>query len=391
MSEEPKSADRSRKRIIQDTRSRWRALQPSQVFTAQWFDTTEMQVTPMAQVALAEALEQQLSCRAQNASQGFVAHGAAWIPLVAHEIRPIPPEGFSACEDSKSNLAKKPHLHNVSGTFGSMGVNAEAETVWERGAIVSRLAIEEGKVNALLRMYTECVQYLFENGFPHVPATAVMTGTNYLAESLTFLAHCGCLLRGTLSTVESLQTADVQELLSHVHYVFANSVGLVATPFHSDFTTPPPPPQRNPLPASVLELVQVQCVGWLEIVFSFIDNLSAHDIIVRRAIEDGAWATVQRVILAAISPTVDGCNVPLVTSLRNDPSLRVTMLRFLSATLRSEAFAMRQESFFPDRGSKDQFVTAVDGLLKLHYGAGPLPLDVKKDLRPLIDLMMRYK
>lgn len=273
------------------------------------------------------------------------------------------------------------------------GKASDHSTIWERDEVVVRIIIEEGKPNLIARTMMD--------------VWALIEPTNVLQASAAarkMLIASGLLLRVSVMALETLQTLDVRNLLTHCKQV------LSSTPF------------GQPLPVSVdgLQLLLSQqgtVIAYLAHLIHKMEKLRTEDIIfeglmdlqlVPLVLQHAEWAypllsspqfpeLVGQLSSKASAVQRGGAGEEGLgsylhafagTMLLDFPSNYVI---FFVSLLESEHGKAAWAQLFPDRPTKKRFVDVMEPMTRLMMPGAMISADLRKACRALTDTILRFK
>lgn len=415
-------ADPSRRKLLSDTRVRVKSLQLLPFGSEDWIGQLETSLKPLATLAMSEETAYIQTPRSPTSFSVQTGLPPLWAPL-----------GTTAANHPGAGLDASGVEAAMSGSFDSpgrrppgpavVGIVSENSTVWERGDVVARVVIEESRTATVLRVYIALADGIVSaiqlRGATGVANTTVdssffvtLSNADRMREGALVVQQeaWGCLvalntvLRWVVQTVEAAQTVDMQELLGHVNAAWQQQAQAIS--FRADFTAAPIPNSMLATLSTVellcelYEVVAVQGLVAIAAVSPFLDQMPAAEQLAQRMLHEG-------VLLNLLEYATARCNGAKVVAVRGaapaahcmlfdeDAGARTSYFKFFFNFFNSEMFLMRRDAFFPPRSrQRDLFVAVTEHLVTLHFkvpAVSNLPSEIKKELRPLLDMILRLK
>ena len=331
------SAERLAKKLTADIRQRLRKFQHHPPFSQGWMDTIE-NIKYLAAVAASEAGD----VSAPTATGGPTAGGKpATGSQVAAALTHAPPSAGGTMVSGYSGVRAT-----------EMVGHASSGTVWERDEVTVRTIVEEGKINLLTRSMVEYKATVLSSGYP---------SPDFEPYGRVYEQSLGVLLRCAFRAVECMQTLDVRNLLEHCSLVMHHALRPDAPPLVVTGTD--------------AQLQEVLVISYLVSFAEHLEKLQNQELVTDKFCELG--------ILELAWRHFDRFHSQL------DPAKEVPMYFFFFASFAdTEFFKTKLGYFFPDKDKKAAFVASFDAPLKAYAAGGG---DKKKRVRPLSDLILRFK
>lgn len=262
--------------------------------------------------------------------------------------------------------------HRATNDSTELGKSQQLSTIWERSEVCVRIVIEEGKINLLVRSLMDFY-------------AAMPTSTDRDRAS-QYEVGLGCLVRSSLVALEALQTLDLRALLEHVAVALTNGCKELESG-----------QQYLATQAFALSQHGVVAVSYLAALFAQIDILPTEDMVIEKCLDLNLLQLVLRhfelYVVRALNNSLPS-EMPQTAltksfSLVAERDVPSSYFVFFAGLIKSEGFTTNMAKFFPNRDAKKKFVSVVDGPLT-HWMDGADP-SVKKAMRPLTDLVLRFK
>jgi hypothetical protein len=226
------------------------------------------------------------------------------------------------------------------------------QTVWETGFIAVRVIVEEGKINLLARGIREFKETVYA-----LPGGT--TPTEMSSQAAEYEASVTTILRACLAVVECVQTIDITSLLEHVAMVLAHALD-------EDFKAS----------ASEVDTVQeLAAIHYLAETFKHVERLRNGDQVCAKVLD-------LRLVQLVVAHLKRYQNIA-------SPSLLRSYLVFFASLADTDTFKAKMQDFFGTKDERKNFAVSFDPLAKEYITKNGL--DAKKELRPLTDLVLRWK